>query len=90
MLPGATVDAAVWKGSSRQAVGSIVADQGEVKILASEHWGQADGSRTSPQVRRAAGPVDANRFEVSYKLDGERQTFEESSTPAWVLFVVAD
>ena len=90
MLPGATVDAAVWKGSSRQAVGSIVADQGEVKILASEHWGQADGSRTSPQVRRAAGPVDANRFEATYKLDGERQTFRESSTPAWVLFVVAD
>ena len=61
-----------------------------MKILASEHWGQADGSRTSPRVRRAAGPVDANRFEVSYELDGERQTFEESSTPAWVLFVVAD
>ena len=90
MLPGATVDAAVWKGSSRKAVGSIVADKGEVKILASEHWDQADGSRTSMQVSRAAGRVDANRFEVSYKLDGERQTFEESSTPAWVLFVVAD
>lgn len=90
MLPGATVDAAVWKGSSRQAIGSVVAEQGEVEILASEHWGEADGSRTSPEVRRAAGPVDANRFEATYKLDGERQTFRESSTPAWVLFVVAD
>ena len=90
MLPGATLDTAVWQGSSRQAVGSIVADQGEVKVLASEHWGQADGSRTSPQVRRAAGPVHENRFEATYKLDGERQTFKESSTPAWVLFVVAD
>ncbi|MDB2577200.1 hypothetical protein N9Z54_08390 [Planctomycetota bacterium] len=90
MLPGATRDAAVWPASSRQAIGSVVADQGEVKVLASEHWGEADGSRTSLQVRRAAGRVDANRFEVSYKLDGERQTFNESSTPAWVLFVVAD
>jgi hypothetical protein len=90
MLPGATRDAAVWPASSRQAIGSIIADKGEVKVLASEHWGEADGSRTSLQVRRAAGRVDANRFEVSYKLDGERQTFKESSTPAWVLFVVAD
>lgn len=90
MLPGATVDAAVWPASSRTGYGSIIADKGEVKILASEHWDQADGSRTSMQVSRAAGRVDANRFEVSYKLDGERQTFEESSTPAWVLFVVAD
>ena len=90
MLPGATRDVAVWPASSRQAIGSIIADKGEVEILASEHWGEADGSRTSLQVRRAAGRVDANRFEVSYKLDGERQTFNESSTPAWVLFVVAD
>lgn len=90
MLPGATLDTAVWQGSSRQAVGGIVADQGEVRILASEHWGEADGSRTSTQVRRAAGPVHENRFEATYKLDGERQTFKESSTPAWVLFVVAD
>ena len=90
MLPGATVDAAVWPASSRTGYGSIIADRGEVKVLATEHWGPADGSRTSPQVRRAAGPFDANRFEVSYKLNGERQTFEESTTPAWVLFVVAD
>lgn len=90
MLPGATVDAAVWTGSSRQAVGGVVADKGEARILASEHWGEADGSRTSTQVRRAAGPVHENRFEVSYTLGGERQTFDESSTPAWVLFVVAD
>ncbi len=90
MLPGATRDAAVWPASSRTGYGSIIADRGEVKVLATEHWGPADGSRTSPQVRRAAGPFDANRFEVSYKLNGERQTFRESSTPAWVLFVVAD
>lgn len=90
MLPGATRDAAVWPASSRQAIGSIIADKGEVKILASEHWDQADGSRTSMQVSRAAGRVDANRFEVSYKLNGERKTLKESSTPAWVLFVVAD
>jgi len=90
MLPGATRDAAVWPASSRQGIGSIIADKGEVKILASEDWDQADGSRTSMQVSRAAGRVDANRFEVSYKLNGERKTLKESSTPAWVLFVVAD
>ena len=90
MLPGATRDAAVWPASSRTGYGSIIADRGEVKVLATEHWGPADGSRTSLQVRRAAGPVHENRFEATYKLDGERQTFKESSTPAWVLFVVAD
>ncbi|MFT5734739.1 MAG: hypothetical protein ACI8WY_003422 [Planctomycetota bacterium] len=90
MLPGATRDAAVWPASSRSGTGSVIANRGEPRVLTSEVWGDAEGSRTSPRVSRAPGRVQGGSFEVSFELNGERQTFKESSTPAWVLFAVAD
>lgn len=90
ILPGATRDGEVWSGSTRTAIGSIVGELGEPEVLATEHWGIATGSRTTPEVRRAAGPVKDDVFEASFKVDGVRRTFAESQDPQWALFLVAD
>ena len=90
ILPGATRDGEVWSGSTRTAIGSIVGELGEPEVLATEHWGIATGSRTIPEVRRAAGPVKDDVFEASFKVDGVRRTFADSQDPQWALFLVAD
>lgn len=90
ILPGATRDREVWSGSTRTVTGSIVGELGEPEVLATEHWGSATGSRTAPEVSRAAGPVKDNVFEASFEVDGVRRTFAESQDPQWALFLVAD
>lgn len=90
ILPGATRDREVWSGSTRTVIGSIVGELGQPEVLAREHWGSATGSRTAPEVIRAAGPVKDNVFEASFEVDGVRRTFAESQDPQWALFLVAD
>ncbi|MEE2940101.1 MAG: hypothetical protein VX460_06945 [Planctomycetota bacterium] len=90
ILPGATRDREVWSGSTRTVIGSIVGELGEPEVLAAEYWGSATGSRTTPEVSRAAGPVKDDAFEASFKIDGARRTFAASQDPQWALFLVAD
>ena len=90
ILPGATRDREVWSGSTRTVIGSIVGELGQPEVLAAEHWGSATGSRTTPEVSRAAGPVKDNVFEASFEFDGVRRTFAGSQDPQWALFLVAD